>query len=77
MSLFNEKGVKAFEVGPLDETQVASTRPETVPVKFQVSLNGLAPGHYNCQINVVDRSRPEIRVPARASGGRALKVVTR
>jgi len=54
MSLFNEKGIKAFEVGPLDETQVASTRPETVPVKFQVSLNGLAPGHYNCQINVVD-----------------------
>ena len=26
MSLFNEKGAKAFEVGPLDETQVAGTR---------------------------------------------------
>jgi hypothetical protein len=54
MSLFNQKGAKAFEVGPLAESQIASTRPETVPVKFQVPLKDLAPGRYVCQINVVD-----------------------
>lgn len=55
MSLFNRQGAKAFEVGPLDETQLAPTRPETVPVQFQVPLKGLAPGRYICQINVVDQ----------------------
>jgi hypothetical protein len=54
MSLFNAKGAKAFEVGPLDESQVAATRPEAVPVQFQVPLKDLAPGRYQCQINVVD-----------------------
>jgi VWFA-related protein len=54
MSLFNQKGAKAFEIGPLDATQLADTRPEAVPVKFQVPLKDLAPGRYVCQINVVD-----------------------
>jgi VWFA-related protein len=54
MSLFNSKGVKAFDIGPLDETQLATTRPEAVPVQFQVPLKNLAPGRYTCQINVVD-----------------------
>jgi VWFA-related protein len=54
MSLFNNKGVKAFEIGPLDETHLAETRPEAVPVQFQIPLKDLAPGRYICQINVVD-----------------------
>ena len=54
MSLFNEKGAKAFDIGPLDETQLAGTRPETVPVKFQVPLKDLAPGRYTGQINIID-----------------------
>ncbi len=54
MSLFNAKGVKAFDIGPLDATQLAPTRPEAVPVQFQVPLKTLAPGRYTCQINVVD-----------------------
>ncbi len=54
LSLFNQKGAKAFEAGPLDETQVADTRPEAVPVKIQVPLKDLAPGRYTCQINVID-----------------------
>lgn len=54
MSLFNEKGAKAFEVGPIDASQLADTRPDTVPVQFQVPLKGLAPGRYVAQINVVD-----------------------
>ena len=48
------EGDKAFEIGPLDATQLAGTRPEAVPVKFQVPLKDLAPGRYICQINVVD-----------------------
>ncbi|HEX4134280.1 MAG TPA: VWA domain-containing protein [Bryobacteraceae bacterium] len=54
MSFFNRKGVKAFEVGPIDATRVADTRPEAVPVQFQVPLKDLAAGQYICQINVVD-----------------------
>ena len=63
MSLFNQKGVKAFEVGPLDHTQLASTRPEAVPVKFQVPLKDLAPGRYICQINVVDEAGRKFAFP--------------
>ena len=54
MSLFNQTGAKAFEIGPLDATQLVSTRPETVPVSFTIPLKDLAPGRYTSQINVVD-----------------------
>jgi VWFA-related protein len=54
MSFFDRKGDKAFEVGPLDETRLADTRPEAVPVQFQVPLKDFRPGRYECQINVVD-----------------------
>jgi hypothetical protein len=54
MSLFNMKGVKAFEIGPLDATQLAPTRPEAVPVQFLVPLKDLAPGRYTSQIDVID-----------------------
>jgi VWFA-related protein len=54
MSLFNEKGMKAFQTAPLYATQLVSTRPNTVPVQLQVPLKGMAPGRYTCQINVID-----------------------
>ena len=54
MSLFNQKGAKAFEVARVEATELAATRPNTVPVQLQVPLKGLAPGRYICQINVVD-----------------------
>lgn len=38
MSLFNQRGQKAFEAGPIKVTQVASTRPNAVPVQMQVPL---------------------------------------
>jgi hypothetical protein len=44
----------AFQVTPLDFTQLADTRPDAVPVKLQLPLKDLAPGEYTCQINVVD-----------------------
>ena len=54
MSLFNQKGAKAFEIGPLDEKDLAETRPEAIAVKIQIPLKDLAPGRYTCQINVID-----------------------
>jgi hypothetical protein len=55
MSLFNRKGVKAFEVGPVDATRLAATRPGAVPVQIQIPLKDLAPGRYICQIDVIDQ----------------------
>jgi hypothetical protein len=55
MSLFNKNAVKAFEVGPIDATQLAPTRPEAVPVQIQIPLKDLTRGEYVCQINVVDQ----------------------
>lgn len=54
MSLFNKNGAKAFEVGPIDATQMAPTRPEAVPVQFQMPLRDIPPGEYNSQITAVD-----------------------
>jgi hypothetical protein len=54
MSLFNTKGVKTFEVGPVEATQLAGTRPEAVPVQIEVPLKDVRRGEYTCQINVVD-----------------------
>jgi hypothetical protein len=54
MSLFNDKNVKTFEVGPLDATQLSPTRPEAVPVQVEVPLADIARGEYMCQIDVVD-----------------------
>jgi VWFA-related protein len=54
MSLFNQKGEKAFEVGPVNATELVSTRPNAVPVQIQVPLKNLAPGRYLCQLNIID-----------------------
>ncbi|MGC2657430.1 MAG: VWA domain-containing protein, partial [Bryobacteraceae bacterium] len=54
MSMFTSKGAKAFEIGPIDATQMAATRPEAVPVQVQIPLKSMARGRYTCQITVVD-----------------------
>jgi hypothetical protein len=54
MSLFNKNGMKAFEVGPIDATQVSVTRPEAVPVQFQVPLKDIPAGEYTSQVTAVD-----------------------
>ena len=54
MSLFNKDAIKAFEIGPIDATQLAPTRPEAVPVQVEIPLKDLKRGEYVCQINVVD-----------------------
>ncbi len=55
MSLFNQKGAKSFEAGPIEATQTVATRPNAVPVQMQVPLKGVPPGHYVCQLNVIDQ----------------------
>jgi VWFA-related protein len=54
MSLFNQKGEKTFEVGPVKATQLVTTRPDAVPVRIQIPLKNVAPGPYVCQLNVID-----------------------
>jgi hypothetical protein len=63
MSWFNQRGGKAFDVGPLDFTRVAETRPEAVPVNIQVPLKDIAPGRYVCQLNVVDEAGRKFAFP--------------
>jgi VWFA-related protein len=66
MSWFNQRGEKAFNVGPLDFREVAATRPEAVPVNIQVPLKDIAPGRYVCQINVVDEAGRKFAFPRAA-----------
>jgi hypothetical protein len=66
MSLFNEKGAKAFSAGPLMATELAATRPNAVPVQLQVPLKGLAPGRYTCQLNVIDEVGRKFAFPRQA-----------
>jgi hypothetical protein len=66
MSLFNEKGAKAFEAGPLEATELGATRPNAVPVQLQVPLKGLAPGRYTCQLNVIDELGRKFAFPRQA-----------
>ena len=54
MSLFNQKGDKTFEVGPVKATELVATRPDAVPVRNQIPLKNVAPGRYVCQLNVID-----------------------
>ena len=41
-------------MNPIEATELATTRPNTVPVQLSVPLQGLAPGRYTCQLNVID-----------------------
>jgi len=66
MSLFNQKGVKTFEATPLHFSELAATRPNAIPVQLQVPLQGVAPGKYTCQINVVDEAGRKFAFPRAA-----------
>jgi hypothetical protein len=57
---------KSFEAGPIAATELATTRPNAVPVQMQVPLKGVAPGRYICQINVVDEVGRKFAFPRAA-----------
>ena len=45
---------KVFETPPREVAQGMNNRLKTMPVRFDLSLDGLAPGAYNCQVTVLD-----------------------
>ncbi len=45
---------KAFETAPLPVTEGINNSLKTIPLKFDLSLNQLTPGRYNCQVTVLD-----------------------
>jgi VWFA-related protein len=63
MSLFNQKGLKAFESAPVTATAQVSTRPNATPVQLQVPLKTVPPGSYICQLNVVDEAGRKFAFP--------------
>ena len=62
---FYRGDVKAFETAPLAVTDGLDARSKAVPLRFSLPLESIAPGRYECQVTVLDRTarRPH-------SGGR-------
>ena len=48
--------VKAFETPPLLANEALDNRLKTTPLKFNLSLQNLLPGPYNCQVTITDPS---------------------
>ncbi len=47
---------KAWETQPVKVTNAWTNRLKTMPIKFNIPLDGLAPGKYECQVTVLDSS---------------------
>ena len=47
---------KALETPPVKLTESWNNRLKTMPLRFNIPLNSLAPGEYQCQVNVIDPS---------------------
>ena len=63
---FYRNGEKVFETEPSLAQTSRGDRLRTVPLEFQVALNTLAPGSYDCQVNVLapsDRKAAFWRAP--------------
>ena len=53
LSLYRDKR-KVFETPPVRANRLSDNRDNTVPVWLQVPVAKLTPGHYDCQLNVID-----------------------
>ncbi|MGA7155477.1 MAG: VWA domain-containing protein [Acidobacteriaceae bacterium] len=53
VTLFKDK-VKAFESKPIAVTPAAGGSVSPAPLAFQVALNNLPPGEYQCEVTVID-----------------------
>jgi VWFA-related protein len=51
---FYQGTTKAFETPPLPVSEGLNNRLKTMPMKFNLALNKLPPGEYNCQVTVLD-----------------------
>jgi VWFA-related protein len=54
---------KAFESKPVQLTEAATGRPNTVPLQFQVPLNKLTAGKYVAQVNIIDEQAKRFAFP--------------
>ncbi|MGD0132773.1 MAG: VWA domain-containing protein, partial [Bryobacteraceae bacterium] len=45
---------KVFETQPRSVTNAMSNRLKTMPLRFDLTLDQLSPGAYNCQVTVLD-----------------------
>ena len=45
---------KAFETSPVAVTEGLDPKTKAVPLRFDLSLDKLQPGEYNCQVTVLD-----------------------
>ena len=45
---------KVFETSPIQVADSMTNRLKTMPIRFTVPLDKLAPGEYNCQVTVLD-----------------------
>ncbi|MEJ2111707.1 MAG: VWA domain-containing protein [Acidobacteriota bacterium] len=57
---FYRGDAKAFETPPLLVTEAWNNRLKTMPFKFDISLNNLLPGKYDCQITIADPSDSKV-----------------
>jgi VWFA-related protein len=51
---FYQGQVKTFETAPLAVAQQLDPKSKAVPLRFQLSLDKLPPGQYDCQVTVLD-----------------------
>ena len=51
---FYRGSAKIFETPPRAVTDALSNRLKTMPLRFDLSLDQLTPGAYNCQVTVLD-----------------------
>lgn len=54
---------KAFESTPIQLTDIAVGRPNTVPLQFQVPLAKLTAGKYTAQVNIIDEQAKKFAFP--------------
>jgi hypothetical protein len=45
---------KVFESAPLAVIEPTENRSKAVPLRFDLPLDKIAPGHYDCQVTVID-----------------------
>jgi uncharacterized protein (DUF2141 family) len=62
LALYNG-GQKVFESSPARLSRFNNKRPNTFDLHLQASLNGLKPGRYICQVNVIDELSHKFAFP--------------
>ena len=51
---FYQGQTKVFETQPMEVASGMTNSLKTMPVRFSIGLNALAPGDYDCQVTVID-----------------------